>query len=226
MPGMSELMLIRPVTYLIFFLIFGTSFTGLAQEEDLAALYQEQNWAAIEELLAEGLIVSEDWKAFFAAATEPDANLAVQQMFIVYKGSSDTALRDIIRNRISQFYSAQGYYETARRITEERAFFESLASLKTDQSGGNRAETSPGVQARTAASFGVQIGAFRQKNGAERAQKKYHDKFPNVEILAKQRGNEQFFVVVIGPYQHREGAESTKKELKSKYHIEGYIIQY
>ncbi len=217
-------MFIRFITPLCFVLIFGIGASLIGQEEDLAKLYREQNWVELEELVKEGLIVSPDWQAFLLAALEPEADLAVPRMFAAYRQSSNEQLRRIIRERISQYYAAQGYYETARRIVEDEPFFRSLAALKSDRRSSSAPPPPPNN--RSAAYFGVQLGAFRLKSGAEKEKKRYQEKYPNAVVLEKSRGSERFYVVVVGGYASRNEAEQAKKELKNQLHIEGYIIQY
>lgn len=223
----------RKQRYLILLLLaLGGAFcrSGVSQTaDDLAGLYRENRILELEALRKNGSIAGEDWKMFADALFEPDAETAASKMIEAYSLSSDRALRTIIRERLSQFYAARGYYETAKRILSDDRFFQGVVALKASRRP-ERKTAEPGSQipkvSESGQVFGVQVGAYSAYENAERASQKYRQNYSGVLVLEKERDGSRLYVVVIGGYPSREEAAAAIEGIQKQFKVKGYIIQY
>lgn len=229
-------------------IIFSFShFALLAQDSrELAGYYRGNDIAALEKLLRDGSIQDPHWRDFCATLFEAEGEIAARQMLRIYRETGDNQLRKIIRERVALFYSARGYYETARRIENDEDFFNRIAALKSGQTNKNPAPVtrprsaspitsgegqSEGRRGNAVAqpgesAFGVQVGAFSTRANAENASLKYKRYFSNTFVVSKNTGRTSLFVVVVGRYKNRADAEVTVQSINNKMGIKGYIIQY
>lgn len=216
---------------ILIFLALGLALfrSGVSQTDDLAGLYRDNRILELEALRKNGSIAGEDWKMFTDALFEPDAETAAPKMIEAYSLSSDRALRAIIRERLSQFYAARGYYETAKRILSDDKFFQGVVALKAPQRT-ERKTAEPGSQSPKVSEsgqiFGVQVGAYSSYENAERASQKYRQNYSNVLVLEKERPGSSLYVVVIGGYPSREAAAAVIEGIQKQFKVKGYIIQY
>lgn len=207
---------------------------------ELARLYRDDKINELQELRKKDLIKSSDWKVFVDALFETDGEKATQRMLEVYSYSNDSKLKDIIRKRVSLFYSARGYYETSRRIMDDENFVGSIASLKrgsppstgddnrgVENSSDNQ---SPGDEigqiSDNGQTFGIQVGAYSAYENALQASRKYASAYTNTRVLKKTKSGLDLYVVVIGGYSTREEASSRIDEISNRFKVKGYIVQY
>jgi hypothetical protein len=197
---------------------------------DLARLYRDNRILELNDLRQKDLIRASDWKIFVDALFEPDGERAVQKMLQAYSMSSDSKLKDSIRNRVSQFYSARGYYETSRRILEEEKFFEGVVSLKQSStpapSRSAPAENNIKRVKEDGQTFGVQVGAYSTHENAQHASQKYLSVYPKTKVMNKAQNGVNLYVVVVGGYPSREGAAAQIDKISEQFKVKGYIIQY
>lgn len=204
--------------------------SGLSQTADeLAGLYRENRILELDALRKNGSIARADWKTFADALFEPDAEAAAPKMIEAYSLSSDRVLKAIIRERLSQFYAARGYYETAKRILTDDEFFQGVVALKATRRP-ERQTAEPGSKppkvSETGQIFGVQVGAYSSYENAERASRKYLQSYPNSLVLEKTKEGSSLYVVVIGGYPSREEAAAVIEGIQKQFKVKGYIIQY
>ena len=226
--------------YLIFLLLLFIASAYAQSSGELARLYRDDKISELRELCKKDLIKSSDWKVFVDALFETDGERAVQKMLEAYSYSNDSKLKDIIRKRVSLYYSARGYYETSRRITDDESFFENIVSLKqTSSSPGssdNRASEGAGDNeyagedigqiSENGQTFGIQVGAYSTYDNARRASRKYLSAYSNTRVLIKPKTGLDLYVVVIGGYPTREEAASKIDEISNRFKVKGYIVQY
>ncbi len=217
---------------ILLFLAIGCAFYGSGASQtadDLAGFYRDNRILELEALRKSGSIPGEDWKMFTDALFEPDAEAAAPKMIEAYSLSSDRALKTIIRERLSLFYAARGYYETAKRILSDDEFFRGVVALKASRRP-ERKTAEPGFQipklSESGQIFGVQVGAYSSYENAERASQKYRQNYSNVLVLEKERDGNSLYVVVIGGYPSREEAAAVIEGIQKQFKVKGYIIQY
>lgn len=196
----------------------------------LADLYRSNNIERLHSLDRQKSITQKDWRLFVEALFLEDAELATQQMMHAYSLSADRDLKRFIRERISQFYVARGYYETARRILNETSFFDKMVSISEKRSRQRETLVKPkgpnSNGSQKEARFGVQVGAFSTLANAKHASKKYQKHYPNTLILEKEKNKLTLYVIVIGDYQTRKSAEREMPKINNRFNLKGYVIQY
>lgn len=203
--------------------------SGISQSDNLAGLYRDNRIQELEALRKNGSIAGEDWKMFTDALFEPDAEAAVPKMVEAYSISADRALKTIIQERLSQFYAARGYYETAKRILSDDEFFQGVVALKASRQPESKTAGPGSTIPRVSESgqiFGVQVGAYSSYENAGRASQKYRQNYSNVLVLEKERPGSNLYVVVIGGYSTREEAAAVMEGIQKEFKVKGYIIQY
>ena len=197
----------------------------------LADLYRSNNIERLHMLDQQKSITQRDWRLFVEALFLEDAELATQQMMHAYSLSTDNALKRFIRERISQFYVARGYYETARRILNETSFFNKMVSISEKRSQQKETVVKTNSRSHSNSSqkgthFGVQVGAFSTLANAKHASKKYRKNYANTLILEKEKNSLTLYVIVIGSYQTRKEAEREMPKINNRFNLKGYVIQY
>lgn len=220
----------RYIILLFLGLAVALSRSGVSQTaEDLAALYRDNRILELEALRKSGSIAGEDWKMFTDALFEPDAEVAASKMIEAYSLSSNRPLKTIIRERLSQYYAARGYYETAKRILNDEEFFQGVLALKASRRAEGKTAGSasqPPKGSESGQTFGVQVGAYSSFDNAERASQKYRQNYSNVRVLEKEKPGSSLYVVVIGAYPSREEAAVVMERIQKEFKVKGYIIQY
>lgn len=198
---------------------------------ELARMYNNNRMLELDELRKKDAIKSSDWKVFVDALFETDGERAIQKMFEAYSYSNDSKLKRIIRERVSQFYSARGYYETSRRILDDEKFFDGIVSLKrnsraNDNVGAVNSEDQVEQVDENGQTFGVQVGAYSNYENAQQTSQKYQDVYPNTKVLNKVKNGMSLYVIVIGGYPTRQEASARIDEISKRFKVKGYIIQY
>jgi len=191
-------------------LFLGFNYATFAQEEELLSkLYTEQRLIEIEKLLEQNRITNPDWKRFFDLLFVENADSVIQMLTSLYKDTDSRYLRPIIRHKLSQFYYARGYYETAQKVLSDDLFFLKLVSLQKDEKG-----------------YGIQLGAYSTNENARQERRKYLRKFKNLTIMTKNINGRKLYVLVVGKYSSKTEAQKALRTFRKKYGIKGYIIQY
>ncbi len=129
-----------------------------------------------------------------------------------YGKTTDSQLKTIIQERIALYYSAQGYYETARRIKEDPAFFKRLMSVKNvaeERKSTPVREAQPATEAAPESGYAVQAGAYSTLENAEKTRDRFAADFPTARVLTKERNG-----------------EAIADKLMNRFKVKGYIIQY
>jgi hypothetical protein len=197
---------------------------------ELARLYRDNRILELGELRKKDLIKTSDWKIFVDALFETDGEKAIQKMLQAYSRSNDSKLKGFIRHRVSQFYSARGYYETSRRILDEEKFFEGVVSLKQSSARATSrsapAESAVEQAKEDGKTFGVQVGAYSTFENARQASQKYLRAYPNTKLLNKVKNGINLYVIVVGGYPSREEAAAQIDKISEQFKVKGYIIQY
>ena len=207
------------------------SIGGFAQSNaELMAMYRESKIDQLEKLYQQGNIHEPGWRMFVEAIFIEDAETATVRMMEAYLQTALPELQQVIRERISNYYAARGYYETARRILEDEHSFREILAIKVPQGAQKpappaspppqSAEETPGER------FGVQIGAFSTYDGAETVSRECRAVYANTEILEKEKDGDTLYVVVIGGYPERAAAEHILTNVNQQFKVKGYIIQY
>lgn len=221
----------RQQRILAIFLFLFCTFTMLYGQSsaELAGLYRNNDISTLSDYLKNDAIQNQDWQLFVDALFIDDAETATAQMMEAYLISNDDALQSFIRTRISLFYAAKGYYETARKIVEDQHSFQEIVSIKVAKHRKNfeRKERPRYRQpSRISASYGIQLGAFSSYENAEKTSELYNQKYKNTEIIRKDREGIPLYIVLIGSYDSRRAAEEALPEINQTFNVNGYIIQY
>lgn len=194
-------------------------------------MYNNNRMLELDELRKKDAIKSSDWKVFVDALFETDGERAIQKMLEAYSYSNDSRLKRIIRERVSQYYSARGYYETSRRILDDEKFFDGIVSLKQNSRSKNNVSTVNSENQvervdENGQTFGVQVGAYSNYENAQQASQKYQVVYPNTKVLNKVKNGMNLYVIVIGGYPSRGEASDKIDEISKRFKVRGYIIQY
>lgn len=219
----------RSLTAFVLLVVLSAGLIGRDARE-LTELYRNNNIEVLQELHRNGEIRDAGWREFIGALFVEDAELAVQQMLNAYPHAEDRNLQRFIRERVALFYASRGYYETARKILEDRQFIEKVVTMnaaRQERSQNNTPVTRSGDPVSDAGGrYGIQVGAFSTLDNAQRASRIYHRYYANTRILEKEKDSEVLYVVVIGDYQNRAAAEDALPKINNQFNLNGYIIQY
>jgi hypothetical protein len=213
-------------------ILFAFSGLLLAQSSaEIAQLYTEGNIEELRNLRDQNAIKDPDWQNFVENLFVMDAEIATQNMLVIYANTRDPQLRRIIRQRTADFYSARGYYETSQRLLRDDAFVEQLASIAVNrakqsstQSGTTNSPQQPVMNKRE--KFAIQVGAFSTLQNARRATQTIRRYYPTARILEKEREGSPLFVVVIGEFSSKSQAETLLPDIQEKLNLQGYIIGF
>jgi hypothetical protein len=180
-----------------------------AQGERIYNLYTSNKFAEIEMMLVEGQIVEQDWKNFCEILFIEDLDIALIEYISLYNRSTNTQLKNVVVDRISQYYYAKGLYDSAERILHDEEFRRTLFSMNIEK-----------------ISFGVQLGAFSTQENAARGKDKYSGKIDDIKIIKKSSGGKILFVVVAGQFDNKQKANEYLQRIKDDYGIKGLVIQF
>jgi len=203
--AMQEYKLFRRVILIIVCVFL----TAQAQNHPVYDLYHSNRISEIETLLENGQIVGEDWKKFAETLFIEDLDAALKQYISLYGATADNQLKNLIIDRVSQYYYAKGLYESAERILDDEEFRARLFSMNVEK-----------------IYFGVQLGAFSSQENAANARDKYAENISDISVVAKSSGGKTLFVVVAGRFDSKQKADQYKATLSSKYGYKGIVIQY
>jgi hypothetical protein len=172
-----------------------------------------------------------DWRNFVENLFVTDAEIASQNMLAIYANTRDPQLRKLIRQRIADFYSARGYYETSQRLLRDDAFAEQLASIAISRSPSPAAQSGASNQTEKpvvtqSEKFAIQVGAFSTLQNARRATQTIRRYYPSARILEKEREGTPLYVVVIGEFSSKAQAETLLPDIQKKLNLQGYIIGF
>ncbi len=194
-------------------LLFLPGTLSAQRDQHISELYNHHRIYLLKQLFENDEISSPEWKQFVTALFEVDADKAIQTMIHIYPNTRDRELQDVIRERVSQYYSARGIYGTASRILKDKNFFEHEIVFQW--------------QGKKQKQFGVQVGAFSTRENAQKALKKFSAQYSNIDIIEKLRNDRKFYIVVIGGYHTRGEADKIARILNNKMRKESYFtIQY
>ncbi len=211
-------------------LVLALCLNSFAQTDmTLAKLYQSGKLVELQNLHQQNKIQTADWKLFVDAIFESDAESASQKMLSAYSVSKDPQLQNFIKKRVSQFYSARGYYETSRRILEDESFFQRIIAINNDRQtknkNGSGKKTVQPID-ENGKQFGIQVGAFSTVQNARNVSRKYQKYYSDTKVMKKTRNGNSLYIVVIAGYNSREDAEKAIPAINNQLNVKGYIIQY
>lgn len=197
----------------------------------IAELYTEGNIEELRNLRDQNAIKDPDWRNFVENLFVTDAEIASQNMLAIYANTRDPQLRKLIRQRIADFYSARGYYETSQRLLRDDAFAEQLASIAISRSTTPAAQSGASNQTEKpvvtqSEKFAIQVGAFSTLQNARRATQTIRRYYPSARILEKEREGTPLYVVVIGEFSSKAQAETLLPDIQKKLNLQGYIIGF
>ena len=212
-------------------LIIFSGFVFAQSPVQIAELYTEGNIEELRNLRDQNAIKAPDWRNFVENLFISDAEIASQNMLAIYAKTRDSRLRDIIRQRIADFYSARGYYETSQRLLRDDAFVEQLASIAISRPQPPAAPSATANQVEKpvvsqSEKFAIQVGAFSTLQNARRATQTIRRYYPAARILEKEREGSPLFVVVIGEFSSKSQAETLLPDIQEKLNLQGYIIGF
>jgi hypothetical protein len=204
---MSGMQKYRYLPCLIFCLLIQT--IAYSQTQKWYNAYLSNDITALQTDLEKNSLTDPDWKQFVQAIFIEDVEEALPQFIVLYQRTADTKLKKIILDRISQYYYAKGFYETANRILTDENFRTQIFSVREEQ-----------------IYFGVQLGAFSSFDNAEKAKKKYSGSIKDIYIITKESSGKKLYAVIAGKFKNREDAEKLEKEIQEKFTKKGMITQY
>jgi hypothetical protein len=197
----------RYLQYLIICLLFQT--VVYSQTQKWYNAYLSNDMLALQTDLETNSITDPDWKQFVQAIFIEDVEEALPQFIILYQKTADPKLKKIILDRISQYYYAKGFYETADRILTDENFRNQIISVREEQ-----------------IYFGVQLGAFSSLENAEKAKMKYSGSLQDIYIITKESSGKKLYAVIAGKFKNRQDAEKLEKEIQEKFAKKGMITPY
>jgi hypothetical protein len=197
----------RYLQYLIYWFLFQTAVYSQTQKWYNA--YLSNDMMALQTDLEKNNITDPDWKLFVQTIFIEDVEEALPQFTILYQKTADPKLKKIILDRISQYYYAKGFYETADRILTDENFRNQIISVREEQ-----------------IYFGIQLGAFSSLENAEKAKKKYSGSIQDIYIITKESSGKKLYAVIAGKFKNRNDAEKLEKEIQKKFTMKGMITQY
>jgi len=180
-----------------------------AQDEPWRQMYRQGNWIELKAWVQEGKVTNPCWQQFLQAIFLEQADSAIGVWASLVKQCSDKEIRRGIRDRVSRYYYARGYYETAERIQNDDDFFQKILAIRR---GPHR--------------FGVQLGAFRTYRNALNWKQKWEGKIHPLQIVNKTRAGRRLYTVVGGMFRQRSEAENFRRRLKRQFGIDGYVIAF
>ncbi|MFZ0391106.1 MAG: SPOR domain-containing protein, partial [Calditrichia bacterium] len=135
---------------------------------------------------------------------------AIADYISLYNKADDPRLKNLIVDRTSQYYYANGYYETASRLMQDESYREEFFSSKNQKT-----------------IYGVQLGAFLSRQNAVKLKSRFSGELSDLNIIAKRSGGgEELHIVVTGRLDSREAAEKLKQDIYNNFKHKGIVIQY
>lgn len=196
------------IAYMVLTLVLCSSVL-YAQPDQWYRLVVDENINELEKLRSQGKITDPDWKNFVEIIFIEKSDDALPAYIKLYDKTSDSRLKKLILDRISQYYYARGFYETANRILDEESFRERIFSVK-----------------KKSIQFGVQLGAFASYQNALRLKHKFSGKISDISIITKNSHGQTLYVVVAGKLDNHQEAEKLKRSIKQDFGHKGIVIQY
>ncbi len=180
-----------------------------AQPERWYQLYVHQDILTLKQALDNHEIQNKYWRKFVETLFVEEIEDVLPAYMKIYESTTDPLLKKVVLDRVSQYYYAKGFYDTATRILEDAQFRSQLFYIKQDQ-----------------IHFGVQLGAFSNYKNALNAKTRFEEKISEIQILSKQRNGKKLYIVVSGRFADKRSAEAYLQKLKRDYRIKGIIVQY
>jgi len=210
-PSSSKNLFTYRLTLKLIFLIFLSFFNVSAQSRDnLASLYEQNRVELLKDYNLQNRIKVNDWRLFVRAIFIENIDMVMSLYTQIYTITNDKKLKGFIRERVADFYYAEGYYETSQKMLKDENFFRETISVKKELN----------------LQFGIQTGAYGNYENALNTKNKLLNNINDVTIIKKESKGNDLFIVVIGRYQSRHEAERALKDLKQKSNLNGFIIQY
>lgn len=184
-----------------------------AQAQNRSQLFEQFQNHQVEALLQSyrhRAITMPDWRQFLALIQQSNADSAVAGYFRLFNRTHDQQLQHLIRQRIAQFYSIQGFYETARRVETDPVFFRKLQGIKKQQQ----------------IHYGVQLAAFSRRENALRKKQALSASGLATRVIAKQKNGQALFVLIHGDFESKEAATRAMKTIRKKFNLKGYVVEY
>lgn len=207
----------RFVLYLSILLMAGILYLPLAvfgqTEAELERLYENEQFITLKNYRDGSRISDLQWRRFIDALYTEDADSALSMFAAVYNNTQNKTLKQYVVQRVSGYYYARGYYQTAERLLKDKKYFNKIIS-------------EPQQSEASEDSYGVQIGAFSNYANANSMKNRWMKKIQNVTIISKKSNGEDLYIVVAGKHSTREAAERELRTLKQNNHINGFVIQY
>lgn len=192
----------------LFFFFLGMSVL-FAQNDKLYRLYTDNNIAELENVHSAGTISDPLWAKFIGNMFEENVENALPVYMQIYEQTSDEQLKKVTLDRISQYYYAKGFYETANRILNDKQFRQKIFSIKKES-----------------IKFGVQLGAYSTYQNALDARKKFDNINNQIFIISKNSNGRNLYRIVAGKFETQSEADRLKNEIRRKFGYKGIILQY
>lgn len=169
---------------------------------------------------------------FLEASVTEDAQEAVKIYYDIALNHPESEFSDESLFRIFQFYYAKGDYEQAKKELERlktlypaspyagvNVRFPSAGEISIADKSGRRPSES-----KVDCNYSLQVGAFVDKNNAEREKEFFESKGYGVELHTKFKDGKLFYIVWVGCFSDRKEADKIKDEIKRKFGRESIII--
>lgn len=159
--------------------------------------------------LEKNKIADPNWEKFLQAIFSEDLDKAFPIFISTYKSTSDENLKKVILDRISQYYYAKGFYETASRVLNDEAFRSQIFSVQESK-----------------IYFGVQLGAFSSQVNANKGKQKYSNQLKEIYVVPKEANGKKLYAVIAGKFDTRKEAEQLQKFIQKNLGKKGMVVQY
>ena len=194
--------------YILLILLF-LSITIFADTGEVEQLYRQNDIVTLEKLLNDNKINQPDWHDFVTILFVENSEEAIPRLVELHGKSDDVRLKNLIVDRISQYYYAKGLYNSANKIIEDPEFRSQIFTSRQNE-----------------ISFGVQVGAFSSFDNASKAKSKYQSITNDIFIVPKTNKGKKLYTVVLGKFVNRDAANQLKQQVYQKLNQNAMIIQY
>ena len=169
---------------------------------------------------------------FLRASITEDGEEAVKIYYDIALNHPESEYSDESLFRVFQFYYAKGDYEQAKKELERlKTLYPSSPyagiNVRFPQTGeitlADKSGRKPS-ESRVDCNYSLQVGAFVDKNNAEREKEFFESKGYGVELHTKFKDGKLFYLVWVGCFSDRKEADKARGEIKRKFGKESIII--
>ncbi len=167
---------------------------------------------------------------FLEANLTEDAEKALRIYYDIALNYPDNEFSDEALFKIFQYHYAKGDYEQAKKELERLKSlypYSPYAGVNVNfpvETGVGATSEIKSAGAKVRCNYSLQVGAFADRNNAEREKKFFEDNGYDAELRTKFKDGKLLYLVHIGCFLDRREAEKLKIEIKLKFGRESFVI--